>query len=137
MGDPHMTPEERAALVERLKAEWHFFRERLASWEAEHMSEEGSREWDGHVAPPLARLDAKIARLSAEVERLKGQDWPPIETAPRGGWFLVGVWVGHRWSCWVVEGGDDFGEDGEFGDKPTHWHPLPTPPASQDGRADG
>lgn len=60
--------------------------------------------------------------------------WKPISTAKDNGLteFLVGVWVGDRWSQWVVDlhpdYPDEYGNDGEFGDTPTHWTTLPEPP---------
>jgi hypothetical protein len=66
--------------------------------------------------------------------------WMAIETAPRDGTqVLVGVWVvgyyngsERRWSCWTigVQGSGGFGCDGEWGDEPTHWMPLPPAPVS-------
>ena len=62
-------------------------------------------------------------------------DWQPIETAPEDGReALVGVWVcgpdhDPYWSSWVafLDGGA-LGEDGAYGDTPTHFHNLPAPP---------
>ena len=100
------------------------------------------RDW-----PPYADEDAlmdeaadRIDALTAEVERLKGQDWQPIETAPKNGtcvlvvsqhgsWFagfFVAYWAGDHWAYSVNRRCN-----------PTHWRPLPTPPASQEGQADG
>ena len=70
-----------------------------------------------------------------------GTQWLPIESAPRDGTLIaVGVWVYDdckrripRWSSWVIEAdGGEFGCDGEWGDEPTHWMPLPPPPHTQD-----
>ena len=56
-----------------------------------------------------------------------GAGWQPIETIPAQGCVVVGCWVGSRWSWW--EGlASDLGCDGEYGDEPTHWMPLPAPP---------
>jgi|GEM_PF-3240076 len=68
-------------------------------------------------------------------------EWRPIETAPKdGGEGLVGVWVyadakrrNPRWSSWTTYfDGGDLGCDGEWGDPPTHWMPLPAPPTPDD-----
>lgn len=66
-------------------------------------------------------------------------DWQPIETAPQDGtrlilwgryWSagqgfmgepLVGQHARDRWEVW--------GPGGRFGVRPTHWMPLPRPPA--------
>jgi hypothetical protein len=61
--------------------------------------------------------------------------WRDIESAPRVGQFLVGAWSNH-------ESGDDVWgyeiahADSRFGllcnlRKPTHWRPLPPPPAKE------
>lgn len=69
--------------------------------------------------------------------RLLTEGWQPIETAPKdGSEGLVGCWVYadekrriRRWSCWYIDfNGGDLGCDGEWGDEPTHWMPLPPPP---------
>ena len=70
--------------------------------------------------------DAAPASLSAG----GGAGWQPIETIPAQGCVVVGCWVGSRWSWW--EGlASDLGCDGEYGDEPTHWMPLPAPPATE------
>ena len=138
-----MTPAERAALVKRLE-NVRFDGLQLDCWAAA----------------------SEITRLSEEVERLKGQDWPPIETPPsrpmavllfyarivfrdfsgtalpaetafgshRDERVMVGFWDGWRWGE-NGTGHDPFERDDPEG-QPTHWHPLPTPPASQEGQAD-
>jgi hypothetical protein len=59
--------------------------------------------------------------------------WQPIETAPKGdkwtllGWthkhsnVLIGRWCGHAW----------IDIDGNELQPPTHWMPLPEPPAEE------
>lgn len=86
----------------------------------------------GSQATPSAAVPAS-SPAGADSSR-----WQPIETAPRDGTqILVGVWVAgyfkgseSRWSCWTIgqHGSGDFGCDGEWGDEPTHWMPLPPPP---------
>jgi len=70
-------------------------------------------------------------------------EWQPIETAPKDGTYLllinvrdfergqmlpfVGVYthlgIGKAWSKWIAV-------PGCYGQKPTHWMPLPAPPAN-------
>ncbi len=77
----------------------------------------------------------RIAEAVAEIKRLRGDHWQPIETAPQGEPVLLGFvgafhpLVGHN-------------EDGVWGEltpdmgffvyptQPTHWRPLPAPPLS-------
>ena len=154
-----MTPAERAELVTELEDA------------ARDLSATAWRRLDGGLDCSLSailaqRAAAEITRLSEEVERLKGQDWQPIETAPshpmavllfyarivfrdssgtalpaetafgshRDERVMVGFWDGWRWGE-NGTGHDPFERDDPEG-QPTHWCPLPTPPASQEGQAD-
>lgn len=64
---------------------------------------------------------------------MDGDDWQPIETAPRDGtWFLayspdgitlgVARWHGGGWA----DSSDPYDDCHEW--RLTHWQPLPTPP---------
>ena len=73
-------------------------------------------------------------------------EWQPIETAPRDGtqvllWgsynqsVCVGAWRRGGWDAMhegsrVIESESDFGTDYKKCDPPSHWMPLPEPPAA-------
>lgn len=90
------------------------------------------------TAPDCPCIGAHFAgpETPSPAQREKEQQWQPIETAPRdetevllyaaAGVFSdtgLGYWDGKMWSC---------GWNKEFRN-PTHWMPLPTPPALQSG----
>lgn len=57
-------------------------------------------------------------------------EWQPIETAPKGGYIVVAVPWGSKWSFHQVHNEYDDWID-VSSDKivsPTHWMPLPNPP---------
>ena len=106
-----MTSETDAEFVERMVNEW--------------------GEWAG--SPANARLFA-LARRGAEMQ------WKPIETAPKDGtWIMVSAgewepeaacWSESVWlTGWYCGGGrsDSYGPSFD----PTHWMPLPPPPAGE------
>lgn len=59
--------------------------------------------------------------------------WLPIDGLRFDGReIIVGVWVdssqGWRWSSWTTPAENPLGCDGEWGDEPTHFAALPSPP---------
>lgn len=97
------------------------------------------------------RANDTIKAQVAEIERLRAaQQWLPIERAPRDGTAIIGAayWTmadGVYRLGWMAEGyldGDrwsfasfDLDED-EFS-LPTHWMPLPAPPALTSEKEEG
>lgn len=90
---------------------------------------------DGYVIMSLAKADAILSRSG----------WRPIETAPRDG-TLIDVWcpgIGRvadvQWEPFVNDFARAVTIEGEPGwthypnAPPTHWQPLPTPPADGGG----
>jgi len=72
------------------------------------------------------------------VDSLPG--WQPIETAPRDGTWFLGFEPGkhledqNRVWKWVDDGADwqgfvDAADMNDYDEQPTHWMPLPEPPA--------
>jgi hypothetical protein len=62
-------------------------------------------------------------------------DWQPIETAPRDGTEIL-VWGGGHdvASVWWQDGDEDVWFNGDVIVHPTHWMPLPKPPAPIDAK---
>lgn len=101
----------------------------------------------GHYATPLEAAllghrsrDAELAEKDAEIARLK--QWKPIEAAPKNGDRILGGWMtewGFRTAevFWEMEDGEGgYWTNGYFDGhhstaeiEPTHWMPIPRPPA--------
>ena len=102
-----------------------------------------------HLKSKLAKAEAQLTALQQASEgRERDAEWQPIETAPKDGrtiqlgkvgrehvysaqWELEPGWAWKGVSpCWAVYMADDdyysFYLDAEW---PTHWKPLPAPPA--------
>jgi len=82
------------------------------------------------------KLEAELAALKAENE------WQPIETAPKDGTVFLGYKRGQFRECYKVPrddcdmwcfGGTSGADDLFPNIKPTHWMPLPKPPAMAQG----
>jgi hypothetical protein len=92
-----------------------------------------------------------IRALAPPAQASAGDGWLPIKSAPRDGtriwaWFPLGPATGTQQAYAVRWTNDRVGgwalDDGESAaltyDAPTHFRPLPAPPAlSQEGQADG
>lgn len=55
--------------------------------------------------------------------------WQPIETAPKDGSEFLGWFPGSTVMIWWMGQGGVWGNDFWEGEAPTHWMPLPNPPA--------
>ena len=73
--------------------------------------------------------------------REKQSEWQPIAEAPKDGtWVLLGgcaygyeITVGRWWKNWDrINGYTGWADFSSKGFEPTHWQPLPLPPASGD-----
>jgi hypothetical protein len=75
-----------------------------------------------------------IAGYLAANEAADAQRWRPIETAPKDGTSILGYWMGGQHDCAIHvtkfwrgrwwEPNEDYPQC-----EPTHWMPLPQPPA--------
>ena len=100
----------------------------------------------------VVTLAAEVRRLRSALAAAEAVGWQPIETAPRDGSEIeVGRWVNGEWricqTSWHHFPGNEFeGEhsvnwwacDADWGgitedEGPTHWRPIPIPPAAENG----
>lgn len=100
--------------------------------------------------------DKQAERLRAAIALMRGQSWQPIETAPKNEPVIV-VMRGQQFVAWFQDDESDpefevgFSSDwdqcwlvtdnkhGPYplrGGRPTHWQPLPAPPAAKQERDD-
>jgi hypothetical protein len=109
--------------------------ERIAAYEQKHY---------GPISPgfPGPSKEAETRAITAIIEAAlaesaKERGWPDIATAPKDGTkIVVAEFDGERWRFAVdywrkynpICGGEGFGA---FGMVPTHWMPLPPPPAEE------
>lgn len=95
----------------------------------------------GHI--PADPMVEKIILAYLNTAHSPAMGWRPIETAPKdGNPFLCGWWNSERsywytckahWANGAVDGGWD-GAREPFAVHPTHWMPLPPPPANEEQR---
>jgi hypothetical protein len=84
----------------------------------------------------FARHDAETGHifnreLQAEITRLKGEQWQPIETMPKDGPLVLVYWEKSLTgkSTTALIGPDEYQEIRGYGEPPaTYWMPLPDPP---------
>ncbi|TGR71442.1 DUF551 domain-containing protein [bacterium M00.F.Ca.ET.194.01.1.1] len=59
--------------------------------------------------------------------------WHPIETAPKDGTQFLAFEIGGYFNCWWHDNGYDeqyWMDDADSEPSPSHWMPLPPPPAT-------
>jgi len=88
-------------------------------------------DWEEYLTDARAAVTAYLAEA--------GDGWMPIETAPKDGTKIL-LWPGYLMggdpmSGWWARLAGKWVSAGEpFEVAPTHWRPLPAPPAAQDTR---
>ena len=93
--------------------------------EAQAIREWAKREY-GLLPVPKYVIAARYAvQLEAALKAREGT-WQPIETAPKDG---IPVLVGYSGVVWIDCWNDGYWEEGHPY-APTHWMPLPSPPAA-------
>jgi hypothetical protein len=71
-------------------------------------------------------------RAADRIEQLSSGGWMPIESAPKGGiWIIAATRHGVVPVRWGVSWNDQHWSNGCVIYEPTHWQPLPSPPALQ------
>lgn len=79
----------------------------------------------------------KLAALDHALDALEAVEWRPIETAPKDGtailawnedYISIALWnkACKQWADLTDQG---IGDECAYTDNPTHWMPLPAPPA--------
>ena len=83
---------------------------------------------------------ALVNNLPAIIAALRAQEWQDIETAPRDGTRFLGMFQNaetYRVTWWSSRQAAQHGNGWVFSQNglttPTHWRPLPTPPAHDKG----
>lgn len=101
----------------------------------------------GWLAMPRTERERYLARSNKALTTALA--WRPIETAPRGTlrgssetlilghsekkWIRFGRWYAQV-RCWYYSGTNERSQYAQVrGDDPTHWMPLPEPPATKEG----
>ena len=93
------------------------------------------------VPQPAAKaIVILVNNLPAIIAALRAQEWQPIETAPRDGTRFLGMFQNaeiSRVTWWSSRQAAQHGNGWVFSQNglttPTHWRPLPTPPAHDKG----
>jgi hypothetical protein len=94
-----------------------------------------ARKWASLMHQAADEIDRIAEALAAEREA-----WRPIETAPKDGTraLLLDLWGNPEIGRWIGAPHDHWSVDGfRSVPAPTHWQPLPTPPAIRTGRSEG
>lgn len=123
---------------ELIAREIDFLTNRICDWARDYMDDESMNDWNGHVAPSLARITAMVADLAPRWYRIDDPQNPP----PRNGTQidLFNEISGFRFpnSYWEEWGKDEIGIT-VFGwysagagyveryGRPTHWSPIRLP----------
>ena len=119
---------------------------------------EHHREHTGCLRKQVSSLKAELREICAAIDdpacdltlttvecikKLKAEnEWQPIETAPKDGTVFLGYKLGQFRECYKVPrddcdmwcfGGTSGADDLFPNIKPTHWMPLPKPPAMAQG----
>lgn len=93
-------------------------------------------EHDGIATFAARSILALFAPLAQEVERLRGEGWQPIETAPKDGTTILIAHERAVFDGYWSEPGNGWvdGDEALSGDLitylVTHWRPLPAPPTA-------
>ena len=99
-------------------------------------TEQRDLEWMLRMSERAAAMGDELRRLRTLEARLDDSDangWQPIETAPKNkpviGFSQIDDHNVTRILCWDEDDGGWFSQPGAYQYEPTHWRPLPVPPA--------